>query len=126
MVSSWFLLSLAFPDQPKLRVFGLFGCTHKTVAIGIPLINSIYGDNPSVGLYTLPLLIWHPVQLILGTALSPRLAKFVEREYERLGIHESNDEEPHQTQEDLEASSQQDRERNGDEVSSDVNIINKP
>lgn len=121
MVSAWILLSYAFPDQPKLRVFGLFGCTHKTVAIGIPLINSIYGDNPSVGLYTLPLLIWHPIQLLIGTALSPRLVKFVEREHARLGIHETDDDEPQQTQEDLEASSHQDQESNSIEVSSAVN-----
>jgi hypothetical protein len=39
-----------------------------------------------VGLYTLPLLIWHPMQLVIGTFLAPKLAKFVEREHERLGI----------------------------------------
>ena len=122
MASAWILLRFAFPDQPKLRVFGLFGCTHKTVAIGIPLINSIYGDNDSVGLYTLPLLIWHPIQLILGTALVPRLLKFVEREHERLGIiTESEENEPQETQEDLEASSLPDQESNGNEVSSEVN-----
>ncbi|GAX15647.1 solute carrier family 10 (sodium/bile acid cotransporter), member 7 [Fistulifera solaris] len=121
MTGAWLLLSFAFPNQPKLRVFGLFGCTHKTVAIGIPLINSIYGDNPSVGLYTLPLLIWHPTQLLIGTALSPRLAKFVEREQERLGIHESDDEEPPQRQEDVEASSHHEREDDNGEVSTDIN-----
>ena len=65
-------------------VMGLFGCTYKSVAIGIPLINAIYEENPLVGFYTLPLLIWYPMQLIIGTFLSPRLSKFVEEEEERL------------------------------------------
>ena len=84
MVLSWFCLRLLFHDSPKLRVMGLFGCTHKTVAMGVPLINAIYEDNPLVGLYTLPLLIWHPMQLVIGSALTPRLAAFVVREEERL------------------------------------------
>jgi hypothetical protein len=54
--------------------------------MGVPLINAIYEDDPLVGLYTLPLLIWHPMQLLVGSTLAPRLAKFVETEEERLGI----------------------------------------
>jgi solute carrier family 10 (sodium/bile acid cotransporter), member 7 len=83
---AWFSLKLLFPNKPKLRVMGLFGCTHKTVAVGIPLINAIYENNPSVGLFTLPLLIWHPMQLVIGTLLAPRLIAFVKREELRLGI----------------------------------------
>ena len=86
MVLAWYMLKLFFPNDPKLRVMGLFGCTHKTVAVGVPLINAIYEGNPAVGLYTLPLLIWHPMQLVIGSFLTPRLAKFVQREQERLGI----------------------------------------
>lgn len=40
-------------------------------------------DNPRLGLYTLPLLIWHPAQLVMGTLLTPRLAAWVEQELER-------------------------------------------
>ena len=29
---SWYCLKFAFPAEPKLRVMGLFGCTHKTVS----------------------------------------------------------------------------------------------
>jgi sodium/bile acid cotransporter 7 len=93
MVAAWYLLRYAFPNQPALRVMGLFGCTHKTVAMGVPLINAIYEDNAAVGLYTLPLLIWHPMQLVMGTFLAPRLAAFVERENARLGIVDDDDEE---------------------------------
>ena len=91
MVVAWQMLGFLYANQPKMRVMGLYGCTHKTVAMGVPLINAIYEDNPSVGLYTLPLLIWHPMQLVIGTFLSPRLAAFVQQEEERLGIAANDD-----------------------------------
>jgi solute carrier family 10 (sodium/bile acid cotransporter), member 7 len=68
-----------------LCVMGLFGCTHKTISVGVPLINAMYEGNPlNVGLYTLPLLIWHPMQLLVGSILAPRLKAYVERERLRL------------------------------------------
>ena len=61
MSLSWIALKKVFRGQPKLIVMGFFGCHHKTVAMGIPLIKAIYGTNPKMGLYILPLLIWHPI-----------------------------------------------------------------
>ena len=84
MVLAWLLLRLFFRKQPELRVMGLFGCTHKTVAMGVPLINAIYDGNPNIGVYMLPLLIWHPMQLVIGSALAPRLEKWVSQEKEAL------------------------------------------
>ena len=76
MLLAWFVVLRGF--APRQRVMGLFGCTHKSVAMGIPLINAIYeSDNPNLGLYTLPLLIWHPMQLVIGTFVSPYLAAYV-------------------------------------------------
>lgn len=40
----------------------------------------MYGNDPAVGLYTIPLIIWHTIQLVIGTALMARLAKFVDDE----------------------------------------------
>mmetsp|Transcript_13929 Transcript_13929/g.38517 ORF Transcript_13929/g.38517 Transcript_13929/m.38517 type:complete len:418 (+) Transcript_13929:192-1445(+) len=94
MVLAWFLLNLLFRDKPEMRVMGLYGCTHKTVAMGVPLINAIYEDNSAIGLYTLPLLIWHPMQLVIGTFLAPRLAAYVEREKLRLAADEDVETEP--------------------------------
>ena len=86
LVLAWYTLKLCFPENPKLRVMGLFGCTFKSMSVGVPLILSIYELDPNVSLYTLPLLIWHPMTLVVGSALTPRLAAFVKRENERLGI----------------------------------------
>ena len=46
----------------------------------------MYDGNPAVGLYTLPLIIWYTLQLVIGTSLVPRLAAFVKSEEARLGI----------------------------------------
>jgi sodium/bile acid cotransporter 7 len=60
--------------------------------MGVPLINAIYEKDPLVGLYTLPLLIWHPMQLVVGSFLAPKLLLWVEAEKERLGIAVDNEE----------------------------------
>lgn len=90
MVIAWFSLRFLFPKNPKLRVMGLFGCTHKSMAVGVPLITALYGNSPSLPLYLLPLIIWHPMNLVVGTILTPRLAAFVAREQDRLGL-DTND-----------------------------------
>jgi sodium/bile acid cotransporter 7 len=61
MVSSWYFLKIFWKNYPELRIMGFFGCHHKTLALGMPLINSIYSKNPKIGLYALPLIIWHPM-----------------------------------------------------------------
>merc|ERR1712050_670054 len=102
MALAWVSLKHLVPNEPKLRVMGLYGCTHKTVAMGVPLIHAIYENNDALGLYTLPLLIWHPSQLIIGSFLAPRLVKFVESENLRLGIVDKEDEEMKDTEKGIE------------------------
>ena len=92
MVLAWFLLRALFRNEPKLRVMGLFGCTEKTLTVGLPLISAIYTGNKNLGPYTLPLLVWYAMQFILGTALTPRLKAFVETETKRLGTVNENPE----------------------------------
>ena len=92
MAVAWYSLGFTFPNQPKSRVMGVFGCTMKTVALGIPLINSIYENDPNMGLYALPLLIWHPMQLVIGTIMTPRLVAYIETEEKRLKDEKEEDE----------------------------------
>jgi solute carrier family 10 (sodium/bile acid cotransporter), member 7 len=88
---TWFTMKLLFRDEPGLRVMGLFGCTHKTIALGIPLILSIFDGTKYESLYTLPILIWHPMQLVVGSCLVNRLQKFMVEENKRLGISQDED-----------------------------------
>ena len=41
----------------------------KTIALGFPLITVLYGSQPDVGLISLPLLIYHPSQILIGGLL---------------------------------------------------------
>jgi solute carrier family 10 (sodium/bile acid cotransporter), member 7 len=85
---AWHLLGLQFPNEPELRVTGLFCCHQKTVALGVPLINSMYGHDPNVALYTLPVLVWHPMQLVFGSFLVPALSSYIRTERERISVEE--------------------------------------
>lgn len=86
MTISWYTLGYLFPNEPKLRVMGYNGCSSKTIAVGVPLVNAMYATTSPelVGLYTLPLLIWHPMQLIIGSFLAPYMANYVDTELARL------------------------------------------
>jgi solute carrier family 10 (sodium/bile acid cotransporter), member 7 len=115
MVVAWYgVLRTVAPPQ---RVMGLYGCTHKTVAIGIPLINAMYGSSSSstatntnnsdakdtntaalVALYALPLLVWHPLQLVLGTLLTPYLAAYVAQQQTQ---HDNEDEDEDEDEDDV-------------------------
>ena len=79
---------------PQQRVFGLFGCTHKTMAIGILLVDAMYPNDPKAGLYALPLLIYHPMQLVLGTMAVPHLAQYVQRETRTLPSESNSNDNP--------------------------------
>lgn len=81
---AWTMTYFCYRDQPKLRVVGLFGPVAKTIALGIPLIQSLYEHNPRVGVYTLPILIWHPMLLVVGSCLTPTVRGFVDKELQRL------------------------------------------
>lgn len=48
----------------------------KTIALGIPLINIIYANDPQMGLYAAPLLIYHACQLLLGAFTIPVFKKW--------------------------------------------------
>jgi solute carrier family 10 (sodium/bile acid cotransporter), member 7 len=74
MILAWYSLKVLFRQHPKLRVTGLYGCTQKSAAIGIPMISALFEHDPLAGMFTLPLLVWHPLQLLIGCALAPHLA----------------------------------------------------
>jgi sodium/bile acid cotransporter 7 len=101
MIGAWYTLGLLFKDRPDLRVMGLFGCTQKTVALGIPMIKALYENDPSIGLVTLPLLIWHPMQLIVGSYLSPKLLAWSVAEEKRLGINQDQHDSEQQDEHDM-------------------------
>lgn len=55
----------------------MFTASQKTLAFGLPLINTIFENSPNLASYCTPLLFVHPLQLILGSMLVPRLSEYV-------------------------------------------------
>jgi sodium/bile acid cotransporter 7 len=45
------------------------------LASGVPMAQLIFGAHPGIGLILLPLMIYHPLQLIVCSVLAGRWAK---------------------------------------------------
>jgi solute carrier family 10 (sodium/bile acid cotransporter), member 7 len=67
-----------------IRIFGfehpnamaiLFCSPQKTLAAGVPLANLIFAGHPGVGLILLPIMFYHPLQLLAGGILINRINK---------------------------------------------------
>jgi sodium/bile acid cotransporter 7 len=59
-------------------VAAMFGASHKTLAFGLPLVGTIFEGNPNLASYCAPIMFIHPIQLILGSILVPRINKYTE------------------------------------------------
>jgi sodium/bile acid cotransporter 7 len=64
----------------KLNLFGFslgeaiaatFCAAHKTLAFGLPLINTVFEGNPHLASYCAPIMFMHPLQLVIGSLLLP-------------------------------------------------------
>jgi len=69
--SRWSSLRLTRPE----RIAALFTATHKTMALGAPLVASAFAGDPLIGLYSLPMVLYHPVQIAVAGVIAGRLAK---------------------------------------------------
>lgn len=58
-------------------VAALFAVSHKTLAFGLPLVNTIFEGNVNLAAYCAPIMFIHPLQLIIGSILVPRLESYV-------------------------------------------------
>lgn len=65
---------LEFPVEDQIAA--IFCGSKKTLASGVPMAQLIFGtDNPGLGLILLPIMIYHPMQLIICGALAGKWAK---------------------------------------------------
>ena len=51
------------------RITILFCGVMKTAAMGLPMIETMFGNDSNMGMYIIPLLIYHPLQLIIDSLL---------------------------------------------------------
>lgn len=47
--------------------------------IGIPILKIVFSHSPNLSSMTLPLLVYHPTQILLGSALVPFLQAWVKK-----------------------------------------------
>ena len=64
---------LKFPREEEIVV--MFCGSQKTLAAGIPMAQLIFAGHPAMGLILLPIMIYHPLQLILCSGLASRWAR---------------------------------------------------
>jgi solute carrier family 10 (sodium/bile acid cotransporter), member 7 len=56
------------------RIVALFCGSKKTLASGVPMARLIFGAEPGLAIILLPIMIYHPLQLIVGGWLAGRFA----------------------------------------------------
>lgn len=61
-------------------VAAAFCASHKTLAFGLPLVRTVFAGTPHVAWYSAPLVFVHPIQLVVGSLLVPRLQAYVRGE----------------------------------------------
>ena len=56
---------------PGEVVAATFCAGHKTLAFGLPLINMIFKGSPHIASYCAPIMLTHPLQLVIGSLMAP-------------------------------------------------------
>jgi len=67
-----------FGIAPEFRSAVVFCGTKKSLATGVPMAHLIFAGNPALGLILLPIMVYHPLQLLICTPLANRWAKEAE------------------------------------------------
>ncbi|WP_414660087.1 bile acid:sodium symporter family protein [Horticoccus sp. 23ND18S-11] len=69
------LVSRALGFTREDRITAMFCGSKKTLASGIPMAKLIFGAHPAFGLILLPIMIYHPLQLVICGLLAQRWGK---------------------------------------------------
>ncbi|KAL9179666.1 hypothetical protein ACHAXT_008956 [Thalassiosira profunda] len=69
-------------NTPGEAVAATFCASHKTLAFGLPLINTIFEGSPNLASYCAPVMFIHPLQLVIGSFMVPYFTKFTEEKEE--------------------------------------------
>jgi sodium/bile acid cotransporter 7 len=61
--------------NPEDRIAAVFCGSKKTLASGVPMARIIFGANPALSVILLPIMIYHPLQMIICATLAGRWAR---------------------------------------------------
>ena len=73
VLTSWAARASGFNRED--RIAAIFCGSKKTLASGVPMANLIFGAHPGIGLILLPIMIYHPLQLVVCGVLAQRWGK---------------------------------------------------
>ncbi|KAI5940856.1 sodium/bile acid cotransporter 7 isoform X1 [Manis javanica] len=80
---SFMLLTFIFSTRdnsgftPADTVAIIFCSTHKSLTLGIPMLKIVFAGHERLSLISVPLLIYHPVQILLGSVLVPTIKSWM-------------------------------------------------
>ena len=69
-------------------IAAMFCSSHKTLAFGLPLINTIFEGNANLAAYCAPVMFIHPLQMTIGSLLKPSIVKYIGNEKESTSSEE--------------------------------------
>ena len=53
---------------------------HKSLTLGVPVLKIVFGHYPrAMPLLTMPLLMWHPLQILIGGLAAPSIKHWVHK-----------------------------------------------
>lgn len=73
LLTGWASRGLRFNRED--RIAAMFCGSKKTLASGVPMAKLIFGAHPAIGLILLPIMVYHPLQLLVCGVLAERWAK---------------------------------------------------
>ncbi|XP_027722770.1 sodium/bile acid cotransporter 7 isoform X3 [Vombatus ursinus] len=62
---------------PADTVAIIFCSTHKSLTLGIPMLKIVFAGHEHLSLISVPLLIYHPAQILLGSLLVPTIKSWM-------------------------------------------------
>uniref|UniRef100_A0A287D523 Sodium/bile acid cotransporter n=1 Tax=Ictidomys tridecemlineatus TaxID=43179 RepID=A0A287D523_ICTTR len=80
---SFMLLTFIFSTRnnsgftPADTVAIIFCSTHKSLTLGIPMLKIVFAGHEHLSLISVPLLIYHPAQILLGSVLVPTIKSWM-------------------------------------------------
>ena len=63
--------------SPRDVVVVMFCGSHKSLTLGIPMLGIVFHGHPHLSALSIPLLIYHPMQIVLGSVLAPAMLAWV-------------------------------------------------
>eukprot|EP00053_Salpingoeca_punica_P012587 m.112787 g.112787 ORF g.112787 m.112787 type:complete len:411 (+) comp15987_c2_seq2:3376-4608(+) len=71
------VLCMTLGMPPRDCVCAAFCASHKSLTLGIPMLKIVFAGQASMSLVSIPLLVYHPVQILLGSMLVPLARRWV-------------------------------------------------